>query len=48
MAFVQKESGKYISGSNCPNCGYASTYQLITNSSDTIRGETFVIQKEKK
>jgi len=40
MGFVQKESGKYISGSNCPNCGYASTYQSITRSEDIVRGET--------
>lgn len=40
MAFVQKENGKYISGSNCPNCGYASTYKLITNSEDAIHNNT--------
>lgn len=41
MAFIQKESGKYTSGTNCPNCGYASTYELVTKSSDTICDETF-------
>ena len=40
MAFVQKDSGKYISGSNCPNCGYASTYESITRSDDLVRNET--------
>jgi len=40
MAFVQKESGKYISGSNCPNCGYASTYHSVIRSEDAVRGET--------
>ena len=41
MAFVQKESGKYISGSNCPSCGYASTYQLVTSANDLVRSKTF-------
>ena len=40
MAFIQKESGKYISGSNCPNCGYASTYYSVARSEDLIYSET--------
>lgn len=40
MAFVQKDSGKYISGSNCPNCGYASTYHSVIRSEDSIQRET--------
>jgi len=40
MAFVQKDSGKYISGSNCPSCGYASTYHSVVRSEDLVRGNT--------
>lgn len=40
MAFVQKDSGKYISGSNCPSCGYASTYHSIIRSEDLVRSGT--------
>ena len=40
MAFVQKDSGKYISGSNCPSCGYASTYHSVVRSEDLVRGGT--------
>lgn len=40
MAFVQKDSGKYISGSNCPNCGYASTYHSVIRSEDSIQRKT--------
>ena len=40
MAFIQKESGKYISGSNCPNCGYASTYLSVIRSEDTVNRST--------
>ncbi|MFH1968557.1 MAG: DUF4145 domain-containing protein [bacterium] len=40
MVFVQKGSDKYISGSNCPNCGYASTYYSIIDSEDLIKKET--------
>ena len=40
MAFVQKDSGKYVSDSNCPNCGYASTYHPFIRSEDLVQGKT--------
>ena len=40
MAFIQKENGKYISETDCPNCGYASTYNLVTDSRDMIHSKT--------
>lgn len=40
MAFIQKENGKYVSDSNCPNCGYASTYECVQVIEDLISNRT--------